>query len=326
MAGLVTVILAAIGFYSWETNRLRDFGAHIWVIESGDSLGKVANKLVDNGVINNSVILRILASGKAARTIQAGEYRFDKHMSLREFLDNVTRGKSQVGIKLTILEGWNFNQLRSELSRSTKLNHITATMSGGEIMAELGYPNLHPEGRFFPDTYYYKAGETDLSVYRQAFELMQQKLDDAWRKRKADLPLTTKNEILIMASIIAKESYVAAEQPRIAAVFYNRLNKGMRLQTDPTVIYGLGEKFDGNLTRRHLKSDTPYNTYTRNGLPPTPISLPGWDALIAAARPARTDEYYFVASGGGRHHFSKTLQQHNAAVRKYILNRAANKQ
>jgi UPF0755 protein len=194
-------------------------------------------------------------------------------------------------------------------------------MTGQQIMAELGYPDLHPEGQFFPDTYHYNAGQTDLSIYHKSFQLMQENLEYAWEHRADNLMLKNKDEALILASIIEKESQAIEEQALIAGVFHNRLVKGMRLQTDPTVIYGLGSDYDGDITRAHLRTDTPYNTYTRYGLTPTPISLPGMSSLEAAVQPASTDAYYFVAKGGGLHQFSKTLKQHNRAVKKFLLER-----
>lgn len=317
--GGLLILITIVGLSAWVVNRPLDFGTQPWVIEPGDTLGKVAAQLVERDVIDQALQLRVLARMRGlGRQVRAGEYRFPPDTSLWEFLTRVVNGKGQVGIKVTIIEGWTFQQMRAHLRRAPKLKQVTAAMSDRQVMAELGHPELHPEGRFFPDTYYYTSGQTDLSIYRKAFHLMQEKLDAAWETRTGDLRLADKDEALIMASIIEKESWIAEEQHKIAGVFYNRLKKGMRLQTDPTVIYGLGANFDGNLTRTHLKADTPYNTYTRKGLPPTPISLPAEDALKATVRPARTDAYYFVASGGGWHHFSETLAQHNKAVWKYV--------
>ena len=319
---LLAIVIVVVGLSFWAVNRPLDFGAQTWVIEPGDTLGKVAAQLVEREVIGQTLPLRLLARlGGLGKQIRAGEYRFPPGTSLAEFLERVTTGKSQVGIKVTIIEGWTFRQMRAHLRRAPKLKQVTANMNDRQLMAKLGHPELHPEGRFFPDTYYYTAGQTDLSIYRKAFHLMQEKLDAAWENRAADLGLAGKDEALIMASIIEKESWIAHEQRKIAGVFYNRLKKGMRLQTDPTVIYGLGAAFDGNLTRAHLKTDTPYNTYTRKGLTPTPISLPAEDALTAAVRPMQTDAYYFVASVDGKHHFSETLTQHNKAVWEYIRRR-----
>ncbi len=310
----------------WAINRPLDFGDQTWVIKPGDTLGQVATQLVERDVIAQTALLKLLAyRGDRGRRIRFGEYRFPPGTSLREFLQRIVRGKGRVGIKVTILEGWTFSRMRAHLRDARKLKADTAGMSDQQIMAKLGHAQLHPEGRFFPDTYTYTAGESDLSIYREAFELMQKKLDYAWENRDDDLILADKDEALIMASIIEKESWVAEEKRKIAGVFYNRLKKKMRLQTDPTVIYGLGPKFNGNLTRAHLKADTPYNTYTRNGFPPTPISLPGDDSLAATMHPEHTDAYYFVAKGGGLHQFSVTLAQHNKAVWEHIRRARRNK-
>ncbi len=309
----------ALGGFLWAIHRPLDFGEQVWVIKPGDTLNQVATQLVEQGVIKQTVLLKLLAyRGDLGRQMRSGEYRFPPATSLNEFLQRISRGKGQIGIKVTILEGWTFRQMRAHLRIARNLKSVTAGLSDRQIMAQLGHPKLHPEGRFFPDTYAYVSGQTDLSIYRKAYRLMQDKLDFAWENREDDLRLANKEEALIMASIVQKESWVTDEQPEIAGVFYNRLKKGMRLQTDPTVIYGLGVNFDGNLTRAHLKADTPYNTYTRNGFPPTPISLPGDDALAAVMHPKRTTAYYFVAKGGGRHHFSQTLAEHNKAVRAYL--------
>lgn len=186
-------------------------------------------------------------------------------------------------------------------------------------MARLGHPGLHPEGRFYPDTYQYSAGTSDTTILKNAFDRMETNLNQQWQQRQIDLPYDTPYKALIMASIVEKETGAAQERPEIAGVFVNRLRIGMRLQTDPTVIYGIGEKFDGNIRRRDLKRDTPYNTYTRKGLPPTPIAMPGGDAIYAALHPAKTKNLYFVSRGDGSHKFSATFKEHNQAVRKYQL-------
>lgn len=313
---------AVFGYYHFAVNRPLDFGEQPWVIQRGDTLGEVAAQLVRQDVIDTTLPLRLLARrDDLGRQIQVGEYRFPAGITLREFLRRIVNGEGRIGIKITIIEGWTFRDMREHLRRAPKLEQVAGTMTDRQLMTELGRPEWHPEGRFFPDTYYYTAGQTDLSVYRQAFRAMREALDSAWENRAEDLVLADKNEALVMASIIEKESWVADERREIAGVLHNRLKKGMRLQTDPTVIYGLGEAYRGRLTRAHLRADTPHNTYTRAGLPPTPISLPGRNSLEAAVQPARTNAYYFVAKGGGRHHFSETLEQHNRAVQKYLRDR-----
>lgn len=321
IAGLTSI--AGYWYYSQALTRPLNFSSDTFIIESGDTLNGIADRLVDKGVMPEPWSLRVLAKFQGVgRSIQAGEYEFPKNMDLRDFLDRIVSGKGQIDVKITIVEGWTFKQMREALKQAPKLNQVTAEWSDEKIMAALGYPTWHPEGQFYPDTYYYRANDTDLEILKKSFELMQQKLAQAWQSRTDDLVLEDPYQVLIMASIIEKETQVREEQPTIAGVFMNRLKKGMRLQTDPTVIYGIGEDYDGDITRKHLKTDTPYNTYTRAGLTPTPISLPGEDSLMATVKPEKTDAYYFVAKGGGRHAFSKTLAEHNAAVRKYILGKS----
>ena len=311
-------IIVVIGVYLLAIHRPLNFSDEVWVIERGETLGQVAEQLVEREVIRQTLLLRAMAwKGNRGRNIRAGEYRFPAHTSLNKFLTSIVSGKYQIGIKVTIKEGWTFQQMREELNQSEKLKVVTAEMSGQQIMALLGHPELHPEGQFFPETYTYTKGQKDLEIYRQAFELMQNKLNAAWENRDDDLFITSKEEALILASIIEKESSIVDEQAKIAGVFYNRLKKNIRLQTDPTVIYGAGDKYKGQITRSHLDTDTPYNTYRRNGLTPTPISLPSETALSATVNPQSTDAYYFVAKGAKGHHFSETLEEHNQAVQKY---------
>lgn len=321
-AGLMLMTVLTTG-YLWTIHRALNFGEQTVVIKPGDSLTAVGAQLIQRDIIAQMVILKILATHTGlGRRIRTGEYKFPPGTSLYDFLHSIADGTGQVGIKVTVLEGWTFKQMRAHLRKAKKLKQVTANMTDAQLMRAIGAPGgLHPEGRFFPDTYTYGAGESDVSVYRQAYHLMTARLAAAWNNRAPDLLLLTRDEVLILASIIEKESWVAEEQRRIAGVFYNRMRDRIRLQTDPTVIYGLGDKFDGNLTRRHLKTDTPYNTYTRHGLTPTPISLPGNRALYAATQPLKTTAYYFVAKGDGLHQFSDTLAEHNKAVNEHIRNK-----
>ncbi len=308
-------------FYTSLTKPLH-FGDEILLIEPGDTLSVVAAKLIDRNVIDNPYVLKIHARiTKIGSLIKAGEYQIPNGISLAEFLSYVVNGKGQIGIRITIIEGWSFKQMRGAINKAKKLNKTTANWSDQQIMAAMGFPDIHPEGQFYPDTYKFRSGDSDLSIYKKAFSLMQGKLDYAWKRRQNGLQVDSKYEALILASIIEKESQAREEQPEISGVFHNRLRKGMRLQTDPTVIYGIGDKYRGNITRKHLRADNPYNTYTRWGLPPTPISLPGNDSLMAAVNPKETKSLYFVARGQGRHKFSETLEEHNAAVQKYILSK-----
>ena len=214
-------------------------------------------------------------------------------------------------------EGWTFRQIRAELAHAEALKATTAAMSDAEVMQALGAPGLSPEGRFHPDTYAYSKGSTDLALLKRAYRAMQQRLAEAWQERAADSPLKSADDALTLASIVEKETGVGADRGLVAGVFVNRLRIGMPLQTDPTVIFGLGTAFDGNLRKRDLLADTPYNTYTRAGLPPTPISIPGKAALMAAVRPESTRALYFVARGDGSSEFSETLAEHNRAVNRF---------
>jgi UPF0755 protein len=292
-----------------------------FLVNRGDTLSSIANNLVDGGFLKEEFTLKAFARINAVDHIKAGEYLFPAGITLGEFVHWIEKGKGQIGIKLTIVEGWTFKQMREAISHAPKLIQKTAAMSGQEIMQAMGFPDRHPEGQFYPDTYQYRAGDSDLTLYKKSFNLMQEILNSAWENRKPDIQITDKYQALILASIVEKESQVWDEQPEISGVFENRLRLGMRLQTDPTVIYGVGDAYNGDITRKHLKTDTPYNTYTRGGLPPTPISLPGESAILASVNPAVTKSLYFVAKGKGRHKFSKTLKEHNAAVQKYIFNK-----
>ena len=218
---------------------------------------------------------------------------------------------------VTLVEGWNFTQVRTALSKAEQLKPDTKGMVADLLMTTLGKPGVHPEGRFFPDTYTYAKGSSDLALLKRAMRAMDNRLEAAWSQRLPDTPLKTPEQALILASIVEKETGRASERPMIAGVFANRLRLGMMLQTDPTVIYGMGEAFDGNLRRRDLLTDTPWNTYTRAGLPPTPIAMPGKSALLAAVQAAPTQALYFVARGDGSSHFSANLEEHNRAVNKY---------
>jgi UPF0755 protein len=218
---------------------------------------------------------------------------------------------------LTLVEGWNFRQVREALLQAESLKPQTKDMADDAIMAALGTPGTHPEGRFFPETYTYSKGSSDLALLKRAQRAEAKHLQAAWSQRSPDSPLKTPEEALILASIVEKETGRASDRAMVAGVFVNRLRQGMPLQTDPTVIYGLGEKYDGKLHRRDLQTDTPYNTYTRSGLPPTPIAMPGKASLLAAVLPAPTKALYFVARGDGSSQFSATLEEHNRAVNKY---------
>ena len=286
-------------------------------IEAGDTPRDIAAHLVEAGVQTESWLLyQWFRWSGDARRIRAGSYEFDAGVSPKTLLRKIVNGDETLAT-LRLLEGWTLRQVRAALARSTDLRQDSAGMNEAELMAALGAPGVAAEGRFFPDTYAYSKGSSDLHVLLRARLAMQRRLDAAWSQRSADLPLKDPTQALILASIIEKETGQAADRGLIAGVFINRLRIGMPLQTDPTVIYGLGEAFDGNLRRRDLQADTPFNTYTRTGLPPTPIAMPGRDALLAAIRPDSTRAIYFVARGDGSSEFSATLADHNRAVERY---------
>lgn len=289
-------------------------------VKPGTAMRGAAKQLALAGVIAHPEIFSWVArlSGKSA-TLKAGSYTLSTSLTPWELLQKLSKGDVTQNAVIFI-EGWTFRQMREALNRETDLRHETRDMSAGEIMAKLGFADQHPEGRFFPDTYFFSSGMSDLTILRRAHKLMQTHLETTWRERAPNLPYASPKEALIMASIIEKETGQAVERPMIAGVFVNRLRMGMLLQTDPTVIYGLGESFDGNLRRRDLLADTPYNTYTRAGLPPTPIAMPSLGALHAALHPAGTRALYFVARGKGLHQFSNTLAEHNQAVNRYQRN------
>jgi UPF0755 protein len=256
-----------------------------------------------------------------AREVKAGVYELRVAPTPLELLDKLARGEvAQADVRL--IEGWNFRQLRAALDASPFLRHDTRGLPDSQVLAKLGASEAHPEGLFFPDTYVFAKRSSDLEVLRRAYEAMRRHLEREWAERDLRTPYKTPYDALIMASIVEKETGRAAERDTIGGVLVNRLRIGMLLQVDPTVIYGLGESFDGNLKKIHLLTDGPYNTYMRAGLPPTPIAAPGLGALRAALKPAQTDALYYVARGDGTSEFSRTLEEHNRAVRKYQLNGA----
>lgn len=320
LAALAAGIIVSAGYLQWSSNQPVEVSAR-FTINSGDGASTVARNLVDAGVIREpySFIFRSYLTDSTAM-LKAGEYQIDRGTSLRRLLDKFVDG-DVVTYSVTLVEGWTFDQFLSTLAAHPMLNKSIAGRTNDEIMSDLGITGLHPEGRFFPDTYVFHSGTSGIEVLNQSFERMRTVLNREWRERDSETLLRNTEEALILASIIEKETGKPEERAIISAVFNNRLRKGMRLQTDPTVIYGLGDRFDGNLKRSHLQQDTPYNTYTRKGLPPTPIANPGEDAIRAALHPADTPALYFVSRGDGSHYFSDTLEEHNRAVARYQLGR-----
>jgi UPF0755 protein len=288
-------------------------------VPAGSGLRATARLLEKAGLEVRPLQFEILAraTGRAG-AIKAGNYEITAPTSPAELLDKLTRG-AVMQADLRIIEGWSFSQLRAALDASPFLRHDTEGLSDAELLERVGASERHPEGLFFPDTYLFARGSSDLAVLRRAYHAMQRHLAEEWAQRAADVPFKTPYEALVMASIVEKETGRAQERDQIAGVLVNRLRIGMALQADPTVIYGLGREFDGNLKRAHLNADGPYNTYTRPGLPPTPIALPGFASLRAALRPAQTKALYYVSRGDGSSQFSRNLEEHNRAVSKYQL-------
>jgi len=286
-------------------------------IEAGTSPREVAEAWVAAGVRTQPWLLYqwFRWSGQARR-IRAGSYEIESATTPRRLLAKMVQGEETLET-VRFIEGWTLRQVRAELARSPHLKPASATLSDAELMAALGRPGVAAEGRFFPDTYAYSRGVSDLTVLRRALRALDRHLTAVWAERAPDTPLKSADEVLILASIVEKETGVDADRGMVAGVFVNRLRQGMPLQTDPTVIYGLGDSFDGNLRKRDLQADTPYNTYIRPGLPPTPIALPGLASLRAAARPQPTRALYFVARGDGSSVFSETLAEHNRAVNRF---------
>ncbi len=311
-------VLLAVGAYQWWTYPLHPHGAVLdLTIEPGTTPRGVAQAVVDSGVSTSADLLfaSFRLSGKA-RGIKAGSYEISNSTTPQTLLSMLVRGEESLKT-VTLVEGWNFRQVRQALAKAEQLQADSLSWTEEQIMAKLGRAGQHPEGRFYPDTYTYAKGASDLVVLQRALKSMDKHLAQAWATRETQSILKSADEALILASIVEKETGKAADRPLIAGVFTNRLRIGMLLQTDPSVIYGLGTAFDGNLRRSDLRADTPYNTYTRTGLPPTPIAMPGKAALSAAIHPAATPALYFVAKGDGSSHFSSNLSEHNRAVNRY---------
>ncbi len=287
-------------------------------IEPGTSARAVAQAVSDAGVkVNPTALYWWFRLSGQARQIRAGSYEIETGSTPWRLLKKLVQGDEALR-SLTLVEGWNVRQVRDALAKAESLKPTTKDLTDEALMTALGMPGTHPEGQFFPETYTYSKGSSDLALLRRAQRAQVKHLQAAWSLRSPDSPLRTAQEALILASIVEKETGRASDRTMVAGVFLNRLRLGMPLQTDPTVIYGLGQRYDGKLHRRDLQSDTPYNTYTRTGLPPTPIAMPGKAALLAAVMPAPTKALYFVARGDGSSQFSGNLEEHNRAVNKYV--------
>ncbi|MBF4988648.1 endolytic transglycosylase MltG [Methylophilus sp. 14] len=288
-------------------------------IPAGASVRGIADQLVAAGVLTEpySFLLTVKLTGSGSQ-LQAGDYALNTPLQVMSLIDILKHGTFDQ-FKLQLIEGKTFADFRQKLAQMPGIRHDTLMLSDSELMQQVSGQPIHPEGWFFPDTYFLDAQSSDADLYKRAYQKMAQHLSAAWETRDTGLPYRSMYEALVMASIVEKETGVEEERPQIAGVFINRLRKGMRLQTDPTVIYGMGTRYQGNITKKDLLTDTPYNTYTRSGLPPTPIALPGLASIQAALHPAKTNALYFVANGQGRHVFTSSLEAHNQAVRAYQL-------
>lgn len=320
---IFVLILSVAGwlYYFLDTPLAQPKQAQDLVLKHGTSLRGISQQLVSEGILNEpwSFMTLVRLSGKSTE-IQAGNYQIQPNMTPRALIRMLTNGDTkQSGV--VFIEGWNFKQFRDALNRNESVKHAGMVLTSTDLLKSIGASESQPEGLFSPDSYFFSEGMTDIEILHRAYVTMQKKLADAWANRAPDLPYQTSYQALIMASIVEKETGRGNERPLIARVFLNRMKIGMRLQTDPTVIYGLGDSFDGNLRKRDLLTDTPYNTYTRAGLPPTPIAMPGMASIEAALHPADSQALYFVGKGDGSHVFSNSLEEHNRAVFKYQLKR-----
>lgn len=316
-----TALIAAAGYGAWyATTPVKAATLPVeFEIPQGIGLRGAARRLEQSGIHVGRRRFEALARALGTtQDIKAGYYRIAAPMSPLDILYKLERG-DVVHSEVVLVEGWTFAQFRAALEASDKLRHDSRGLSDSEVLARIGATERHPEGLFFPDTYYFARGSSDLAVLRRAYQVMQEHLAREWAQRAPGSPFRTPYEALTMASIVEKETGRADERERIAGVLVNRLRMRMALQVDPTVIYGLGESFDGNLKKAHLRADGPYNTYTRRGLPPTPIAMPGLASLRATLQPASSDALYYVSRGDGTSEFSRTLKEHNRAVAKYQL-------
>ena len=317
--GLLVLSAMAAVYLFWSWNHSLQPGMEIYAVKPGMMLRAFARELSSRGVLpeSHSFVWLAYLTGHQ-RDLKSGEYRFRNGMTARELLEQIVAGRV-IEYPVVLVEGWTFRQFLDAIEEAPKLTHTLIGLPPRAIMERLGHKGEHPEGRFFPDTYYYSSGQTELAILANAYDKMQKLLQQEWEKRDNNLPFRDAYEALILASIVEKETGRADERRLIAGVFVNRLRHGMRLQTDPTVIYGMGESFDGNLRLKDLRHDTPYNTYTRTGLPPTPVAMPGKESLQAVMHPVINGALFFVSRGDGSHDFSATLEEHNKAVIKYQM-------
>ena len=322
--GAALILATGLVYYAKKPLKLMPEAQEI-SIKPKSSLTSIANQLVEQGVLKQALpfvlLTRILHKEVS---LQAGDYTLNKNINPYNLILSLNHGKTTQG-SITFIEGKTFKMMRAKLAKNDAVKMTTQALTDAEIMRIVGKGEKQAEGLFFPDTFYFDRGTTDITLLKRSYEIMQSKLQTAWNGRASGLPYKSSYEALIMASIVEKETGKASERPMIAGVFINRLRIGMRLQTDPTVIYGMGDKYGGNIRKKDLETDTIYNTYTRDGLPPTPIAMPGAASIDAALHPDKTRALYFVGKGDGSHAFSNSLAEHNRAVAKYQLKHKAKK-
>lgn len=332
-AALVLMLVAAAGaaiYWQRIETAMRSPGPHAQpvqlIVKPGETVRGALAALESLGALENRRAVEMRLRLRGWPGIKTGRYEIPAHASPNEILSQLEQGRVVLET-LTVIEGWTFADMRRAVEQHPQIRVTLRGKEAADIMAEIGHPGEHPEGRFFPDTYRFAAGTTDRELYSLAYRKLAETLEAAWNTRAANLPLNSAYEALILASIIEKETGLASERPRIGGVFVTRLRRNMRLQTDPTVIYGIGAAYDGNIRTQDLRTDTPYNTYTRGGLPPTPIALASKEAIEAATKPLETGEIFFVATGigDGSHVFSATLEEHNAAVQRYLARLRGNR-
>jgi len=325
LVGLFLLVFVAMAYLAWDLDQFLKAPLALkepisYQVKSGANVRSIERDFIRLGLLSRPYYFSSYARYKQlSAKIKAGEYRVKVGLTPPQLLDLLVSGKS-IQYSLTLVEGWNFKQMMQAVNNNAILEHQLQGLSNQEIMQRLGYEGEHPEGRFYPDTYAFTRGTSDLKFLQRVYAKMVSALAQEWQKREKKLPLKSAYEALILASIVERETAAIQERPKIAGVFIRRLRKKMRLQTDPTVIYGMGERYDGNIRSRDLKKDTPYNTYTRSGLTPTPIAMPSGDAIRAVLHPDEDGSLYFVAKGdgSGQHDFSKNLIEHNKAVARYL--------
>jgi UPF0755 protein len=317
LLGLMLVLSFFLSFwlYFLFTPAVSRSQAYVYYVHPGASKHAVINDLAEQGIITHPILFALYAFPHPTSALKTGEYYFGPGSTPRSIWKQITTGSGLFYRPFAIIPGWTFKQLRMALSKAPALRHTTTVFSDQQIMEQLGSASVSPEGEFFPETYNYTRGDTDFLILKRAFHLMQAKLEEVWKNRASGLFYQTPYQALIAASVIEKEAYLNTERPIISGVIINRLAKNMLLQIDATVIYGLGQRYDGKIYKQNLLEDTAYNTYVHSGLPPTPIAMPGLFSLEAATHPQVTNYYYYVAKGDGSHIFSNTLQEHNEAVR-----------